>query len=218
MYATCLARLWRAFLDATSRKRYSTGAASSISLVIGTTSSRAPWSVLSRVSVAPPRRRGEEELLRGGTESVIAAGGPSTIGLRRRIAATDGSPRPRARWGRIELGLLLAVAAGVVVRAVHVLSAPFPLNDGGLFFAMVRDLQRADYLLPPFTSYNAADIPFAYPPLGFYLAGLLEQLTPLDLVDVFRWLPLAATSLTIVACWLLARELLPSRTAVVAAV
>ena len=111
-----------------------------------------------------------------------------------------------------------AIVLGFLVRAAHVLSKDFPLNDGGLFYAMVRDLQASRYLLPALTSYNAADIPFGYSPLGFYVAGLLEQLTPLGLLDVFRFLPLAVNGLIVIAFFLLARAMLPSRVAVVAAV
>ncbi|HET6777252.1 MAG TPA: hypothetical protein VFH26_00005, partial [Gemmatimonadales bacterium] len=120
------------------------------------------------------------------------------------------------RGYRFALGL--AVALGITVRAFHVLSYDFPLNDGGLFFAMVRDLQAANYHLPAFTSYNVAAIPFGYSPLGFYLAGLLDDLLPLTLLDVFRWLPLTVTGLIVVAFAWLARGLLASRTAVVVAV
>jgi hypothetical protein len=116
------------------------------------------------------------------------------------------------------LALALAIGLGIAVRAYHVLSQDFPLNDGGLFFAMVRDLQAAHYHLPAFTSYNGAGIPYAYSPLGFYLAGLLDDWTPLTLTAVFRWLPLLTTALIVVAFAWLARALLASRWAVVAAV
>jgi hypothetical protein len=116
------------------------------------------------------------------------------------------------------VALALAVALGIAVRAYHVLSQDFPLNDGGLFFAMVRDLQAAHYHLPAFTSYNRAEIPYAYSPLAFYLAGLLDDLTPLSLLDLFRWLPLIASGLIVVAFAWLARGLLASRWAAVAAV
>jgi hypothetical protein len=114
--------------------------------------------------------------------------------------------------------LLAAVALGLLVRAYHVLSQDFPLNDGGLFFAMVRDLQAASYQLPAFTTYNSAGIPYGYSPLGFYLAALLDDFTPLALPDVFRLLPLVVSCLSVGAFALLARDLLPSRASVVAAV
>lgn len=116
------------------------------------------------------------------------------------------------------LALSLAVALGIIVRAYHVLSHDFPLNDGGLFFAMVRDLQAAHYRLPAFTSYNDSGIPFGYSPIGFYLAGWLDDFTPLTLIDVFRWLPLVSSCLIVVVFADLARTLLRSRSAAIAAV
>lgn len=114
--------------------------------------------------------------------------------------------------------MFIAVALGITVRAFHVLSSDFPLNDGGMFYAMTQDLQQAGYHLPSFTSYNGGTIPFTYPPLGFYAAGIIDDLTPLSLIDIFRFLPLIATSLTVPAFLLLARSMLSSRVAIIAAV
>jgi hypothetical protein len=125
---------------------------------------------------------------------------------------------PALQGRRYKVALLLAIMLGIGVRAYHVLSADFPLNDGGLFFAMVRDLQAAHYHLPAFTSYNNAGIPYGYSPLGFYLAGLLDDFTPLTLMDVFRWLPLAVSALTVVAFASLSQALLASPAAVIASV
>lgn len=99
----------------------------------------------------------------------------------------------------------------MVVRAALVLESDFPLNDGGMFYAMARDLQRAGYALPAYTSYNAAGIPFAYSPLALYLAAPLDDVTPLELLDALRALPLAASVLTIGAFIALSRAMLPSR-------
>jgi hypothetical protein len=126
------------------------------------------------------------------------------------------SVRLEGRTYAVALGL--AIALGIAVRAYHVLSQDFPLNDGGLFYAMARDLQAAHYHLPAFTSYNQARIPYGYSPLGFYLAAALDDLTPLTLMDAFRWLPLVASCLIVVAFAALARTLLASRAAVVASV
>ena len=106
---------------------------------------------------------------------------------------------------------------GTFVRAFRVLRADFPLNDGGLFYLMTVELERSGFRLPAFSAYNGEAIPFGYPPLAFYVAGLLDAFTPLGLVDVFRYLPLVVTSLTLPAFALLARRMLPSRVAVVAA-
>ena len=105
----------------------------------------------------------------------------------------------------------LPVFAGLLIRAIPVLTADFPLNDGGLFYAMTRDLQRANFLLPATTTYNGLDIPFAYPPLGFYLAGILSSAGGISLLDLFRFLPMVISTLTIPVVYLVGRELLRSR-------
>ena len=151
-----------------------------------------------------------------------------------RHARADGGARPALRivqppeagsaadadLSRRAFVLLLAMAVflGIVVRAMFVLASDFPLGDGGLFYQMVRDLQHAGYALPSTTAYNDAGIPYAYPPLAMYAAGLLDSLTPLSLFDVFRVLPLLGSALTILAVVALARDLLSSRMAVAAAV
>jgi hypothetical protein len=127
-------------------------------------------------------------------------------------------PAPATLLLRFGVAVALCVLGGAFVRAFHVLSFDFPLNDGGLFFSMTRDLQEAGYRLPAVTSYNGGDIPFAYPPLGFYVAGLVDHLTPLGLLDVFRFLPWLVTSLTVPAFYLLARSMLGSKPAVLASV
>ena len=114
--------------------------------------------------------------------------------------------------------ILAAIGLGVLVRATIVLSSDFPLNDGGMFFAMVRDLQASHYALPAFTTYNSSDIPFAYPPLSLYLAGFIDDATPVGLLTVFRFLPMALSSLMIVAFFVFARRMLDSKPAVVTAV
>ncbi len=103
------------------------------------------------------------------------------------------------------------------MRGGPTLASDFPLNDGGLFYVMVRDLQAAGFALPATTTYNDAALPYAYPPLGFYLAGLLASVGPWSLLDLFRWLPLACSVLTVPACWLLARAVLPGQRAAILA-
>src|SRR3712207_3523295 len=80
----------------------------------------------------------------------------------------------------------LITLLSLYVRLMPALRAGFPINDGGLFYRMIEDLRLNVYLLPTYTTYNAADIPFAYPPLGFYLAGSITDLTGMHLLDVLR--------------------------------
>ncbi len=111
----------------------------------------------------------------------------------------------REEWTR--LILLLAFLLGFLVRLFPDLLVRFPLNDGGLFFSMSRDLRANGFRIPAFTSYNDAGIPFAYPPLGFYAAAFLGAVG-LPELQVFVWLPLLISTLAIPAFYLLARTFL----------
>jgi hypothetical protein len=101
------------------------------------------------------------------------------------------------------------MATGLAVRLAHVLPAGFPLNDG-MFYINGGGRAAGHYLLPD-TSYNGLDIPFAYPPIAFFLAACLDAVGSWSLLDVIRFLPLVASVLTIPAFYLLARAMLSSR-------
>lgn len=114
-------------------------------------------------------------------------------------------------------GLIEILAMALAVRALWVLSAGFPLNDGGLFYVFASDIQANGYVLPAFSSYNDGSIPLAYPPLAFYLAALLDDLTPLSLLDAMWVLPLAGSVAVVGAFYLLAKLLLKDRWTIVLA-
>lgn len=123
-------------------------------------------------------------------------------------------PIPERAYGVI---LVLAVALGALVRASHTFSSDFPLNDGGMFYAFAADLQQSGFRLPAFTTYNYAQIPFAYSPLGFYVAAALDLVTPFSLMDLFRFLPLLYGIGAVAAFALLARRILVAQSAVIGA-
>jgi 4-amino-4-deoxy-L-arabinose transferase-like glycosyltransferase len=127
---------------------------------------------------------------------------------------TDAGPSP-ARMTWLLVGLV--TLAGLVVRAIPLALSDFPVNDGGLFVAMTQAIQDAGWSLPATVAWNGTDLPFTYPPLAFYKVGLLNSLFGLDLVDVFRWLPLVFSFLVVPAVYLLARELLRSELAALVA-
>lgn len=116
-----------------------------------------------------------------------------------------GKTLTRGDW--MKLILALALFLGLLIRIFPAMLVGFPLNDGGMFYVMSLDLRANGFLLPAFTTYNAAHIPFAYPPLGFYMAGLLGALG-LPELQVFLWLPILVSVLTIPAFYFLARALL----------
>ena len=107
--------------------------------------------------------------------------------------------------------LFVALLFGVIVRFYPAISNGFPLNDGGMFYTMVQDLKSNGYALPHSTTYNHADIPFAYPPLGFYVAALLSALLPGSDLTIFLYLPAVVNTFSILAFYLFAKETLNSR-------
>lgn len=127
--------------------------------------------------------------------------------------------RPRVEIARLvyPVSIGAAVVLGAYVRAVRTFAYDFPLNDGGLFYTMVQDLQRAHYQIPAVTSYNAADIPFTYSPVGLYVAAILNDVTHISLTNLFRFIPLLVVILTMLAFFLLARSVLKAKPAVIAA-
>ena len=80
--------------------------------------------------------------------------------------------------------LFTALLFGAVIRFWPVFTNGFPLNDGGMFYTMIRDLRANHFILPQFTSYNFADIPFTYPPFGFYFAASLSALLPVSVLGI----------------------------------
>lgn len=138
---------------------------------------------------------------------------------------SGGVPAPPGRYPQaatrrtdalLSAGLATAILAGVAIRCWLILSRDFPLNDGGLFYAMAGDIRHNGYALPVTTTYNGAALPFAYSPLALYAAAVMADLGA-PLADALRFLPLLATCLLLGAFVLLARELLATRAEVVAA-
>ncbi len=81
------------------------------------------------------------------------------------------------------------ILLGAVLRFLPGLQTDFPLNDGGMFLSMIRDLRANQYLLPTVTSYNFSGIPYAYPPFGMYVAAFLSGIFSISDISILRWLP-----------------------------
>jgi hypothetical protein len=111
-------------------------------------------------------------------------------------------------------GLGIALAVGVLVRAIPVIVAGSVVGDGGLFFGMVEDLRRSGLALPATTSYNALDIPFVYPPLALLGAAALGSAFGIATLDVLRWLPMVLSVLCLTAFAVLAARVLSPRAAI----
>ena len=106
---------------------------------------------------------------------------------------------------KAETGLVFFITfIALILRLMPALTADFPLNDGGLFHSMIRDLQAHHFALPVLTSYNHAGLPFAYPPLAFYIAGLISSIFRVDPLDLLRILPPVVSVLAVPVFSLLA--------------
>lgn len=95
------------------------------------------------------------------------------------------------------LALFAVILLGILIRLFPASMSGFPINDGGLFFSMAQDLQENHFVLPEETKYNNLGIPFAYPPLGFYLLALVQKLTGISLFLVMLWLPAIVNIITL---------------------
>ncbi len=83
----------------------------------------------------------------------------------------------------------------------------FPLHDGGLFYVIIQQLLTVE-AFPAFINYNALDIPFAYPPLAFYLSAGLVTLFNADITTVLFIFSGVLAALMVPAAYLLLRALL----------
>ena len=97
--------------------------------------------------------------------------------------------------------LLLAVVLGAAVRLNFISGSIYPVNDGGFFYTMINDLMDNHFRLPLYSSYNQIDIPYAYPPLAFYLLGGLHKLTGISVISLLLYIPALLSILTIPVCY-----------------
>ena len=106
--------------------------------------------------------------------------------------------------------LVFGLLLGAYARFLPTIMVGFPVTDGGLFYEMTKALQAGHYSLPMFVEYNGISIPFAYPPLGFYITGLVSDLFNMPLIEAFRWMPAVGSVAFTVAFFPMASAILKS--------
>jgi hypothetical protein len=89
-----------------------------------------------------------------------------------------------------------------------VLTSPLPLGDGGMFLCVTQNLIENQFRIPLELNYNDLALPFAYPPLGFYITSLLSILFKWNLLDIIRILPAVFTVLAIPAFYMFAKNII----------
>jgi 4-amino-4-deoxy-L-arabinose transferase-like glycosyltransferase len=92
--------------------------------------------------------------------------------------------------------ILALMAGGAILRVAHLFSIPFdaPFHLGGLFYEFSRQIIQNHFALPEtIPYYSLGGIPFAYPPLVFYLQAIvIELFAPPLFVSVNLLPPLVA--------------------------
>lgn len=116
-------------------------------------------------------------------------------------------PKTLSRNDTATLILLAAMLFGGLFRLMPAWLAGFPINDGGMFYTMILDLQANHYKLPAFTTYNNIAIPYAYPPLGFYLGAFFGDLFNISPILILQWLPGIINTLCILGVYGFANEI-----------
>ncbi|WP_436929372.1 glycosyltransferase family 39 protein [Halosimplex halobium] len=111
-----------------------------------------------------------------------------------------------ARW------LGLAVLPGVVAVAVYLATNPYPAYGGGLYAQIAAEIAANGYAPPATVPGYALPVPFAYPPLQFYVFALALDLG-LGPLAVTRLLPAVAVVAGLVPAYLLGRDYTGSRAA-----
>ena len=113
-----------------------------------------------------------------------------------------------SRWAN--LILFFSILFGAIVRFAPTIISGGPINDGGMFYVMIKDLELNHFLIPVFTTYNHQNIPFAYPPFSFYFGGFLNSLG-IPIIDLIRWLPPVVSTFSIIAFYWMACLILDSK-------
>jgi hypothetical protein len=75
--------------------------------------------------------------------------------------------------------VIVLMAGGAILRTAHLFSIPFntPFHLGGLFYEFSLQIIHNHFALPEtIPYYSLGGIPFAYPPLGFYIQAIVMKL------------------------------------------
>lgn len=107
--------------------------------------------------------------------------------------------------------LAVALLAGVVVYATYVLTHQYPAYGAGLYLQIAERISANGYTLPArIPKYTREGVPFAYPPLMFYVTAVVRDLTGVGPVTYARYVPGMLVLAYLVPYYFMARRLLAS--------
>jgi hypothetical protein len=109
----------------------------------------------------------------------------------------------------LELGALLAVSILYLYNAVR---SALPPGSSGLYALMMETVLHHPFPMPQEVEfYGPGGIPFAYPPLGFYLGSLVIAAFRISPMAYMRWAPPLMTIAAMVGVYFLGRQLFEDR-------
>ena len=110
--------------------------------------------------------------------------------------------------------LAIPLVVGSVVVLAYLATHPYPAYGAGLYLHIAERIAENGYRLPTrIPGYTADGVPFAYPPLMFYLSALAMDVGRVDPLALSRYVPAVVTVGYLVPYYFLARELLGDRPA-----
>lgn len=118
------------------------------------------------------------------------------------------------RWARLEgdrLWLAIALSVGGLVYISYLLTHTHPAYEGGLYLQMAEEIVQNGYALPErIPYYLEGGIPFAYPPLMFYVIAVIIDFTSIDPVMLELYGPGLVMIAYLIPYYFIAKELLGS--------
>jgi hypothetical protein len=114
----------------------------------------------------------------------------------------------RARSRQMLWAVLLLMLVSAALRTTLTLHSRFPLGVGGLEHAQITALVENNFRLPEIVSYNRLVLPYAQPPVAFYLMGAIHEYLGVSLLDVMRWFPVIVSVMTLPIVYLLTQNYL----------
>jgi hypothetical protein len=118
------------------------------------------------------------------------------------------------RWAQLEgdrLWLAIALSVGGLVYISYLLTHTHPAYEGGLYLQMAEEIVQNGYGLPKrIPYYLEGGIPFAYPPLMFYVIALFMDFTSIDPVMLELYAPGLVMIAYLIPYYFTAKELLGS--------
>lgn len=110
---------------------------------------------------------------------------------------------------RVWLATVLGVSC--LIYLVYLVTHPYPAYGAGLYSEIAEQITRHGYTLPKsIPGYTSNGVPFAYPPLMFYVAAAVRDVTGVDAITYSRVVPGLFVMASLVPYYYTAKELLPT--------